>query len=511
MMKRATKTMVACGLCVLLPAALAAATPALEEAADLMVVDCLLRAKIRRIGRHSSYLSPRLPVRTTAADCRIRAGEYTEPDAANYATSLRVWLPEAEAGNTEAMFYVGQIYEKGLGVEPEYAAAVTWYQRAAEHGYTPAMVNLAYLYEVGLGVAPDRARALSYYRRAAGGLDDLVVMAETDWQRVQDELRLRNDEAAALRGEVAVVSARVAELVRAAGDRADARRAEIDALRGELEDKQQRLAEAEATIARLATQRDTNDAPAPTVAEVPHPAGIDFGRYRALVIGNSRYQSLPPLANAAADARRVASVLEQAYGYRVELLLDATRFDIMKALNRLREELNEKDNLLVFYLGHGTKDANRNAAYWQPVDAAPDQPENWISSGVLADHLDLIPAKHVMVVADSAFSGLRTRSSIARLPQGQSEERRYHYIRQLLDRRARLVLASGAAPAASGSFTNAFLTALESNQDVLEASRLHARMRETLGASGAGGTVPELATLRFARNDLSEFFFVRKR
>ncbi|MEM6794990.1 MAG: hypothetical protein AAF725_13505 [Acidobacteriota bacterium] len=75
---------------------LAAAPPASAEpkspsearaaADDLLVVDCLLPNKVRRLGRNSTYLAPRQPIRTTAADCRIRGGEYTEPDQVTYAT-----------------------------------------------------------------------------------------------------------------------------------------------------------------------------------------------------------------------------------------------------------------------------------------------------------------------------------------------------------------------------------------------------------------------------------------
>ena len=72
-------------LIVLLGAALVAGEWALAEkqagqrrrVADLHVVDCLLPSTIRRIG-NTNYTAPRRPIRTTAADCRRRAGEYTD-------------------------------------------------------------------------------------------------------------------------------------------------------------------------------------------------------------------------------------------------------------------------------------------------------------------------------------------------------------------------------------------------------------------------------------------------
>ena len=41
------------------------------------VVDCLLPGQLRRLGGNLTYLSPRRPIRTSAADCEIRGGELT--------------------------------------------------------------------------------------------------------------------------------------------------------------------------------------------------------------------------------------------------------------------------------------------------------------------------------------------------------------------------------------------------------------------------------------------------
>lgn len=513
-----------------------AAAPKIENADDLLVVDCLLPAKVRRLGTRSTYLAPRLPLRTTAVDCRIRGGEYTQPDQANYQTSLRVWLPQAEAGDAEAQYFVGQIYEKGLGTDPDYLQAAEWYRKAADNAYTPAMVNLAYLYEEGLGVGQDPVAALDLYRRAAGASESLVMLEQSDYSellRLKSEAETRAAEVAKLEREVGELGSQLAAL-RTEATEEGGRVAVLESLLGrlqvelrtrevELEQSRVRVAAVEKarsqssdswTSSSATKHASPSDAPAEPQSSGKAAArgDLDFGSYYALVIGNTEYHDLPRVEGARVDAERVAKTLERLYGFEVELLLDATRFDTMKALNRLRESLNEKDNLLVYYAGHGLRDENRNTAYWQPVDASASSPANWIPDGVLADHLDLIPAKHVMVVADSAFSGMRTRSSIARLPQGRSSESRYYHIRQLLDRRARLVLASGGRSArSSGSsrFADLFIDVLESNHDVLEASRVHLELSERMSAAGAGEP-PQFATLRWTRNDVSDFFFVPK-
>ncbi len=127
----------------------------------------------------------------------------------------------------------------------------------------------------------------------------------------------------------------------------------------------------------------------------------DFGRYHALVIGNNDYEQLPKLTTAVGDADAVAKLLEEKYGFRVTKLTNATRRDITGAFNRLRQTLTKKDNLLVYYAGHGVLDEEAAAGYWQPVDARSDDDSNWFSNGRLTGYLRAMSAQHVMVVADS--------------------------------------------------------------------------------------------------------------
>ena len=110
-----------------------------------MVVDCLLPGQIRQLGGKVTYVTARRAVKTSARDCEIRGGEYVAFDRANYATALKVWLPLAEGGDPAAQTYVGEIYEQGLGTQPDPATAATWYRKAADKGYSRAALNLGAL------------------------------------------------------------------------------------------------------------------------------------------------------------------------------------------------------------------------------------------------------------------------------------------------------------------------------------------------------------------------------
>jgi hypothetical protein len=529
--------------CCALIATPAAGAPKRERAAptadDLMVVDCLLPGALRRLGGNRTFVTPRRPVRTTALDCRIRGGEYTAYDRADYRTALAAWLVEAESGDPEAQYYVGQIYEKGLGQEPDYAKAAEWYEKAAAQGYSPAQNSLGFLYEKGLGVTADAEVALNWYRRSADLPDDVILLEGEEYRDLVSELAARSAEAAEAQRQLAELEQQLAALE----DRLDAERAAGRAAQAELVASRERLDAAltakRRAVASLSQQVATLEAaagseraaapaapparPATKTAAAPPPArpparsalaSLDYGPYTALLIANSDYRSMGAIPGAVAEARRLEALMKGKYGFQTRVLENATRYQILSALNELREGLTEKHNLLIFYVGHSAVDQDGQRSWWQPVDAEPQSRVNWISSRVLSDHLDLIPAKHVLVVADASFSGVLTRSSIPKLPSGMSDQKRAELVRGMLGRRTRLALA--AAPAAAGgprpsAFVDSLLDVLEANEGVVEASGVYREVCERL-AGHAGAEIPDFAPIRWARSDGgSDFFFVPRK
>ena len=55
---------------------------------------------------------------------------------------------------------------------------------------------------------------------------------------------------------------------------------------------------------------------------------------------------------------------------------EATRANLNIKLKELRAKLTEKDNLLIYYSGHGQKSENIEKAYWIPVNAKETFDEN---------------------------------------------------------------------------------------------------------------------------------------
>ncbi|MEZ5829936.1 MAG: hypothetical protein R3D05_02005 [Dongiaceae bacterium] len=93
----------------------------------------------------------------------------------DFKAALAEWLPLAESGDAIAENSVGALYDHGLGVEEDDAAAAHWYQLAAEQNLPLAMRNLANMYAGGHGVPYDKALAESWYEKAAR-LGDAVAL-----------------------------------------------------------------------------------------------------------------------------------------------------------------------------------------------------------------------------------------------------------------------------------------------------------------------------------------------
>lgn len=488
------------------------AAPSANDSDSYLVVDCALPAKIRRLGRNTNYLAPRQPVRTTALDCAIRGGEYTAYDRASYQTSRAVWQASADEGSAEAQYYLGRMYEKGLGASaPDYPQAAMWYRKAADQSYIAAEVSLGYLYEKGLGVDPDSVAAMKWYRKSAGLAENVVLMPASEVEQLraaQIELRGKQTEIDALERQVLELDLRAKAVVPPDNRERDAAEAKLAALGQAMKAQRARVAQLEAQLVANASQ---------TTAAPSSAAKLDFGPYYALLIGNGSYAHLPGMPAAPGEAKDVAAVLERRYGFKVRVLVDATRYQIMTAFNELRESLNEKYNLLVYYAGRSQEESASQRGWWLPVDAEADSRANWISLDVISDHLDLIPAKHALVVANAAFPALLTRSALAQLPRGATPEGQLSFVRQTLAKRSRLVLTAGEAPVnaaaaanpACESFGKAFVDALAEGGPVLEASALQRRIATRLAESCAAATVPQFAPLRWASHQGgAEFFFV---
>ena len=240
----------------------------------------------------------------------------------------------------------------------------------------------------------------------------------------------------------------------------------------------------------------------------------DLGDYYALVIGNNNYENLDNLTTAVQDAKKIAEILKKKYKYKVKLLTNADHVTMLKALSDYKKKLGKYDNLMVYYAGHGLIDENSKEGYWIPTDASKTDKSSWIPNKAISDFMAQMKAKHVMIVADSCYSGTLSGSSITPLPEQVDNEDILFTSRV----KARTVLTSGGLQPILDSggnghsiFASAFLDILNENDGVMEGYRLYRAMSQQvrLRSSLAGlKQVPEYSAIRHAGHEGSEYYFL---
>jgi formylglycine-generating enzyme required for sulfatase activity/uncharacterized caspase-like protein len=235
------------------------------------------------------------------------------------------------------------------------------------------------------------------------------------------------------------------------------------------------------------------------------------GRYHALVVGNAAYSRLVKLETPVADANAVAEALRRRYDFSVEVLTDATREQIVTALNRLRADLSERDSLLIYYAGHGYVDTTTDTGFWLPVNAEPDNEANWISVSEVTRNLRANSARHILVVADSCYSGTLTRAAVVKVP-GNADA----WLDRMATKRSRTALTSGGIePVVDGGatghsvFARAMLDALEANDELMAGETLFARLRGPVVVKAS--QTPQYADIRSAGHDGGDFIFRPRR
>ena len=226
------------------------------------------------------------------------------------------------------------------------------------------------------------------------------------------------------------------------------------------------------------------ESPKPVVSPVvKRYRSLPFGRYHALLIGNNDYGRYPKLATAINDVQTIGAILEDKYGFNVRILTNASRFDILSALDEYRRQLGDKDNFLLYYAGHGELDTKNHRGYWIPVDADPDSRVNHIPNFAITDVLNNMATRQAMIIADTCYSGIMTRSAVNRDRGDLSASERLEWLKKVVESRSRTVLSSGglkpvldAGIGKHSVFARALIDTLQSNEAILEASHLHQKI-----------------------------------
>ncbi|RXG87192.1 MULTISPECIES: caspase family protein [Bradyrhizobium] len=124
----------------------------------------------------------------------------------------------------------------------------------------------------------------------------------------------------------------------------------------------------------------------------------------ALVIGNGHYPDAnAPLTQSINDARALSSSLRKS-GFDVDMVEDATKDDMVRAVNRLKSRIKHDSVVMLFFGGYGVQ-AGRES-YMLPVDAViwkeSDVRRHGVSIEGVLDMMKEQGAKAKLVVVDAS-------------------------------------------------------------------------------------------------------------
>lgn len=129
-----------------------------------------------------------------------------------------------------------------------------------------------------------------------------------------------------------------------------------------------------------------------------------------LLIGIDQYANPDneTLVNAVRDVTAFRDLLLERYTFEREHVVElfdasATNENIHEAFDSYVENLEENDNLIIYFSGHGWLNTKTRSGYWVPYDATKSS-STLFSNDLLMALLRKIRARHIFIVSDCCFS-----------------------------------------------------------------------------------------------------------
>ena len=243
---------------------------------------------------------------------------------------------------------------------------------------------------------------------------------------------------------------------------------------------------------------------------------LQVGDYYALIIGIDKYSgSWQPLKNGVKDAKAVEALLKQKYKIDVfKTLYDvqATRKSIITTMEWLAANVKEKDNVLIYFSGHGEYKQQLGKGYWVPVDAQTTSTSDYISNNDIQTFLSGIKSKHTLLISDACFSGDIFRGNTIGVPFGNSE-RYFKEVNNLASRQA--LTSGGIEPVMDGGkeghsvFAYYFLKALTGNTSKFyDASQLFSTIK--IPVTNNSEQSPQFQAIKNTGDEGGQFIFIKK-
>lgn len=191
----------------------------------------------------------------------------------------------------------------------------------------------------------------------------------------------------------------------------------------------------------------------------------------ALLFATDNYENWTDLVNPINDARTIATILREKYGFQTEIVENATNDEILsKIYDYNTKKFNPQDQLFVFFAGHGSFDQTLGEGYVVASNSLLNDKgrTSYISHILIRERLNNIQCEHIFLMMDVCFGGtIDPVLAKQRAQDDMDEVADKQYLVKKLTKRTRKFLTSGGreyvpdgTPGKHSPFAEKFILAL---------------------------------------------------
>lgn len=172
---------------------------------------------------------------------------------------------------------------------------------------------------------------------------------------------------------------------------------------------------------------------------------VPQGKFLIISIGIDEYQNWPRLNNPVNDALGFQQTLVDKLSFSAPippLINTAATKDAIEVLvkERLLNVVEENDNLIIFFAGHGHTCIESETGYIIPIEARSPKPEEHWGDYIRLNHwleeISELPARHILVILDACHSGFALGTAM------KSYRNAISYQKDLSTKKSRKVITS---------------------------------------------------------------------
>ncbi len=241
-------------------------------------------------------------------------------------------------------------------------------------------------------------------------------------------------------------------------------------------------------------------------------------KYYALLIGNNDYEYWEKLDAPVNDVTEIGKILKSKYRFDVQVVKNASANTIREKLIELTKKIKTDDNLLIYYSGHGDRNINMSPprAYWIPVDGGKTFDSKWINTQDISAYVSQIPAKHILLMIDSCYSGSSIKGKNKVKVASEKNLNDQKWIKKMLNRKTRQVITSGGIAPVPDSvvdnhslFAYKFIDILKTNENYTTGSKVWQELQYHIFSVSSQD--PKILQLKEMGDLDGDFFFIAKK